>query len=64
VFFEPFRRSPDSGFELAIARRIVEAHGGALRARFVPDGTLFTIRIDRLESGEGGPLFGNEGSDR
>ncbi len=64
AFFEPFRRSPDGGFDLAIARRVVEAHGGTLTARFVPDGTLFTIRIDRLVTGEGGPSFGSEGSDR
>lgn len=64
AFFEPFRRSPDGGFDLAIARRIVEAHDGTLSARFVPDGTLFTIRIDRLVSEEGGSTFGCEGSDR
>jgi len=65
AFFEPFATLPsrDGGFDLAVARRIVEAHGGTLTARFVPDGTLFTVRIDHLIA-EGEEAFGSEGSDR
>jgi signal transduction histidine kinase len=65
-FIEPFRErlTPDGGFELAVARRIIEAHPGTLTARFVADGTLFTIRIDRLVSGDVGESLGSESPHR
>jgi hypothetical protein len=58
--FEPFRyRSPDRsglGLGLIIARRGVEANGGALRVRDLPEkGCVFTVEVPRAH-----PLSGSE----
>jgi C4-dicarboxylate-specific signal transduction histidine kinase len=56
--FEPFRyRSPDRsglGLGLIIARRGVEANGGALRVRDLPGkGCVFTVEIPRAHQPRG-----------
>ena len=48
--FEPFftRRTRGTGLGLAVARRVVEQHGGTLRAENASDGgALFTVEIPR-----------------
>jgi two-component system, NtrC family, sensor histidine kinase HydH len=50
--FEPFVSSKASGLGLglSICRRIVEAHGGALRGANGPQGAVFTMRLPVVES--------------
>jgi PAS domain S-box-containing protein len=50
VLFEPFKGSADKrhlGLGLFIARQIVRAHGGEIRATSGPDSTVFTISLPR-----------------
>jgi signal transduction histidine kinase len=56
--FEPFRRStsvgriPGVGLGLAVARRLVIAHGGTIEVRSAPGvGTTFTVSLPRTFSG-------------
>ena len=51
--FEPFRRAhngdiPGSGLGLSTCRRIVERHGGSIRARSRPDGPGAVIEFDLM----------------
>lgn len=51
--FEPFRRAhhgdiPGSGLGLSTCRRIVERHGGSIRARSRPDGSGTVIEFDLM----------------
>lgn len=59
--FQPFRRlgpartrPPGTGLGLPISRRIVERHGGTLRAEPAPRGACFVIRLP-VAQGEGTP---------
>ena len=56
--FQPFRRlgpahvrPPGTGLGLPISRRIVEGHGGTLRAEPAPRGACFVIRLPVAQAG-------------
>ena len=54
--FDPFfsTKVKGAGLGLAIASRIMEAHGGYIRARSVPgEGSVFTLRFPAAGAGEG-----------
>lgn len=57
ALFEPFRteRVRGTGLGLAVARRIVEAHGGRITAANHPEGgALFTVRLPAGQLAAGG----------